>query len=215
LVASTTRKKNIFGFSLLFWGRKRENSALTEEPSPAGQKNILKERKILSVFLWLFFAALNIYICGFLLHLKISTGLWNCLLSSVIVFTTLRHQTLQLMQLRHEKFIFYSVFVLRCLGSEIFMDFQFTPRSNDLSLSAIFASLPRPRFGLLIFPIHGFFLYFTSYVLHFSFFFAVLVQTYETRFVFVLHFCFVISIFSLFLAVIINSFAIRGPRRDG
>lgn len=100
-------------------------------------------------------------------------------------------------------------------GSEFFMDFQFTPRSNDLSLSAIFASLPRPRFGLLIFPIHGFFLYFTSYVLHFSFFFAVLVQTYETRFVFVLHFCFVISIFSLFLAVIINSFAIRGPRRDG
>jgi hypothetical protein len=116
LVASTTRKKNIFGFSLCFWGRKRENSALTEEPSPAGQKNILKERKILSVFLWLFFAALNIYICGFLLHLKISTGLWNCLLSSVIVFTTLRHQTLQLMQLRHEKFILIPFSSFAALG---------------------------------------------------------------------------------------------------
>jgi hypothetical protein len=45
-----------------FWGREKEKFGL--ELSPVGQKNIHKERKILSVFLWLFFAALNIYICG-------------------------------------------------------------------------------------------------------------------------------------------------------
>jgi hypothetical protein len=77
------------------------------------------------------------------------------------------------------------------------MDFQFTSRNNDLLLSAIFASLPRPCFGVLIlifgYTALSFISLRMSYI--FSFFFAFLVKTYETRFVFVLHF--VISIFFL------------------